>query len=61
MPCYNLGKLHAAIAHDLPESPVGLLATWKEILAIVRQQRRDPHYQYVAKLPAPSARVEARP
>ncbi len=56
VPCYNLGKLHAAIAHDLPASPVGLLATWKEILAIVQRQRRDPSYQYAAKLPTPSAR-----
>ena len=56
VPCYNLAKLHAAIAHDLPECPVGLLATWQEIIAIVKQQQRDPGYQYVAKLPATSAR-----
>jgi len=55
VPCYNLGKLHTLIKHDLPACPVGLLATWKEIIAIVRQQQIDPHYQYVARLPAPSA------
>ena len=55
VPCYNLGKLHAQIQPDLPHCPVGLLATWKEIIAIVKQQQLDPHYQYVAKLPAPIA------
>jgi len=55
VPCYRLEQLHAAIAYDLPPCPVGLVATWKEILAIVKQQQRDPHYQYMARLPARSA------
>ncbi len=55
VPCYNLGKLHARIKHDLPPCPAGLIATWREILAIVREQRQDPTYQYVAPLPAPRA------
>jgi fatty acid desaturase len=55
VPCYNLSKLHAQIKHDLPHCPVGLIATWKEIIAIVKQQKIDPHYQYVAELPAPRA------
>lgn len=52
VPCYNLKKLHAAIKSDLPDCPVSLLAAWRDILAILKQQRIDPHYQYVAKLPA---------
>jgi fatty acid desaturase len=52
VPCYNLGKLHAAIAYDLPKSPVGLWATWKEIIAILRKQKVDPSFEFVPELPA---------
>ena len=52
VPCYNLGKLHEQIKSDLPHCPVGLLATWKEIIAILRKQKVDPTYQYAADLPA---------
>jgi fatty acid desaturase len=54
VPCYNLGKLHQQIKHDLPHCPVGLVATWQAIIAIVKQQQINPQYQYVAELPAPS-------
>jgi fatty acid desaturase len=52
VPCYHLAQLHAHIRHDLPPIPTGLLATWREIIAIVRRQRLNPEYQYVAELPA---------
>jgi fatty acid desaturase len=52
VPCYHLGKLHEQIKSDLPRSPVGLLATWKEIIPILQKQRVDPKYQYAAALPA---------
>jgi fatty acid desaturase len=52
VPCYNLSRLHKAIEADLPYCPVGLLATWKQIIDIVRRQKADPQYQYVAPLPA---------
>lgn len=55
VPCYNLARLHAAIKHDLPPSPVGLYASWKEIITILRQQKVDPTYQYVPELPVPAA------
>lgn len=55
VPCYNLGKLHEAINSDLPHCPVGLFTAWKEILSILKQQKIDPHYQYMAELPAPRA------
>jgi fatty acid desaturase len=55
VPCYNLAKLHQVIEHDLPPSPVGLYATWQEIIAILRRQKSDPAYQYVPPLPAPAS------
>jgi fatty acid desaturase len=54
VPCYHLARLHQAIEHDLPPSTVGLYATWKEIVGILRQQKINPTYQYVPPLPAPS-------
>jgi len=55
IPCYNLGKLHELIKHDLPYCPRGLLATWMRIGNILRRQRVDPQYQYAPELPAQSA------
>lgn len=55
VPCYNLGKLHALIKHDLPPCPHGLIETWKEIAAIQNRQEAEPGYQYAA--PLPSARL----
>jgi fatty acid desaturase len=51
VPCYNLAKLHAHIKSDLPNCPVGLVETWKEIIVILEKQKIDPTYQYVAQLP----------
>ena len=51
VPCYNLEKLHEQIKSDLPDCPVGLIQTWKEIIAILRLQKVDPTYQHVAQLP----------
>ncbi|RLT37677.1 MAG: fatty acid desaturase [Chloroflexi bacterium] len=55
VPCYKLGRLHRAIAHDLPPSPDGLVATWQEIVAILRQQKVDPTYEYVPPVPTQPA------
>ncbi len=44
VPCYRLGQLHRAIVHDLPPTPHGLIATWREIMAIGRRQRADATY-----------------
>ena len=51
VPCYNLGKLHKAIDHELPYSSKGLVEAWKEIIAILKKQKVDPEYQYVPNLP----------
>jgi fatty acid desaturase len=52
VPCYRLRNLHDLIRHDLPPCAHGLYATWIQIAAILRQQRRNPAYQYVQELPA---------
>jgi fatty acid desaturase len=52
VPCYNLVKLHEAIKPDLPPIPHGLVATWREIGAILRKQQQDPSYQYTPPVPA---------
>ncbi|MFP6591716.1 MAG: fatty acid desaturase, partial [Candidatus Latescibacterota bacterium] len=51
VPCYRLGRLHKAIRHDLPPTSVGLIATWREIFAIVERQETEPDYQYLPELP----------
>ena len=53
VPCYNLGKLHKLIKHELPHCPVGLFETWKQITTILKKQKTDPEYQYVPELPMP--------
>ncbi|MFN8487824.1 MAG: fatty acid desaturase [Caldilineaceae bacterium] len=55
VPCYHLKQLHEAIKADLPPCPVGLYATWQEIIPILQKQKVDPTYQYVAPLPASAA------
>ena len=53
VPCYNLGKLHKLIKHELPHCPAGLFETWKQIITILKKQKTDPEYQYVPELPMP--------
>jgi fatty acid desaturase len=55
VPCYNLGKLHEAIKHDLPHTPVGLVETWRGIIAILRRQQAEPTYEFVPELPSRAA------
>jgi fatty acid desaturase len=52
VPCYHLARLHREIEADLPHCPVGLYETWKEIIAILKQQQVDPQYEYRPELPA---------
>ncbi len=54
VPFYNLPKLRAALEHDLPPAPHGLIATWREMLAIKANIGADPSYQFTPKLPAQS-------
>lgn len=52
VPCYRLARLHRLIRADLPPTTHGLIATWREIFAILRRQRLDRAYQHVVPLPA---------
>lgn len=51
VPCYRLARLHRLIRHDLPPTPRGLIATWREIFAIQKIQEVNPDYQHIARLP----------
>ena len=55
VPCYNLSKLSAAIASDIPE-PRTLLGAWREMRATWKRQQTEPDYQYDTPLPS-SARA----
>jgi fatty acid desaturase len=52
VPFYNLPKLRAALAADLPPATHGLIATWRKILPILRRQDSDPTYAFIPGLPA---------
>ncbi len=51
VPFYNLPKLRADIAHDLPLATHGLMATWREMLDIRAKQIADPCYRFVPQIP----------
>ena len=51
VPFYNLPKLRAAIAHDLPPANHGLVATWRELFEIRRRVRENPDYRFVPDVP----------
>jgi fatty acid desaturase len=51
VPFHNLPRLRRAIEHDLPPAPHGLVATWRELIPIMRRQRAEPGYVFVPRLP----------
>ncbi len=51
VPCYHLAELHELIKHDLPHCPRGISGTWRQVIPILRRQRREPGYQFVPELP----------
>ena len=55
VPFYNLPKLRAAIEHDLPPAPHGLLPTWREMLALRKQFMADPAFKFAPEVPRRSA------
>ncbi len=61
VPCYNLPKLHRLIKDDMPKCPNGLYETWTGIAAILKRQKEEPDYQFVAELPTKPVRSEAKP
>ena len=56
VPCYNLKKLHQAVAHDMPK-PRTLVGAWREMYSIWRRQEQDPDYQFDTPLPETAAIV----
>ncbi len=50
VPCYNLKKLHEAVADDMP-APRTLISAWREMREIWEKQKTDPGYQYDTPLP----------
>lgn len=51
VPFFNLPKLRRAIEEDLPPAPHGLVATWREMLAIRRRALEDPGYRFLPDVP----------
>ncbi len=56
VPCYNLKKLHKALAHDMPE-PRTLVSAWREMRYVWDRQQEDPDYQFDTPLPEGAGRV----
>ena len=50
VPCYNLGRLHRAVASDMPR-PRTLVEAWKEMRATWKRQQKEPGYQFDTPLP----------
>ena len=53
VPCYNLRKLHRAVAHDMPE-PRTLIGAWREMRETWKRQQSDPGYEYDTPVPTPA-------
>ncbi len=56
IPCYNLKKLHRAVAHDMPE-PRTLIGAWREMFHVWSRQQEDPDYQFDTPLPEGAGRI----
>ena len=50
VPCYNLKKLHNAVADNMPE-PRSLANAWREMLDTWQRQQSDPAYFYDTPVP----------
>jgi len=61
VPCYNLKKLHRAIEYDLPPTPRGLWACWKDVRQIVQKQKENPKYMHRVDLPPANRTVAPMP
>ncbi len=51
VPLFNLPKLNKLIAHDLPPPPVGLWATWKDIMMFHRELQKDKTWYFKPEIP----------
>jgi fatty acid desaturase len=62
VPCYNLRDLHEAIKHDLPPTPNGIAAVWREIMGALAGQtkEKDGSYRHPILLPAPTPEAQKK-
>ena len=51
VPCYNLHKLHAEVAENMP-APRTLIGAWKEMRQIWEEQKKNPDFEFDTPLPA---------
>ena len=54
-------KIHLIIKDDMPPCHHGFIPMWKEIIEVLKKQEADPTYQFIAKIPTPSKRRDAKP
>ena len=59
VPCYNLKKLHNAVAHDMPKLRT-FFGAWKEMLEIKQQQQLDPNYEFDTPVPSTSKVINGK-
>ena len=59
VPCYNLKKLHNAVAHDMPKLRT-FFGAWKEMLEIKQQQQVDPNYEFDTPVPSASKVINGK-
>ena len=52
VPCYNLKKLHTAVADDMPTTRT-VIGAWKEMRETWRKQKTDPNYAFDTPVPEP--------
>ena len=53
VPCYNLKRLHHAVARDMP-APRTLIGAWREMRETWHRQRTEPDYAFDTPVPAPA-------
>ncbi len=51
VPFYHLAELHELVKADTPQPTRGVIGTWRQIIPILRRQRREPDFQFVPELP----------
>ena len=56
VPCYNLKKLHRAVADDMPEVR-SFLGSWREMRETWHRQKTEPDYQFDTPLPDTAGRA----
>ena len=53
VPCYNLARLHSAVASNMPKART-LVGAWQEMRQTLKRQRQEPTYQFKTPIPSPT-------